>query len=194
METINFRNKQYTVIEKLKNKKLHVKYNDKDFIIVPFDSYNNFSSYISNYKLLRKNKVEMPKILKKDKKGFMLLEQFIVGEPVAKLLAEDRFDRQKGYNEIFRIYRNNRFAKIALSYKPNNFIKHKKYFYYVSNEIYNFNQSTAFERSNDIYLWMDTYDQKRYCESFGYTYKPRALLKDGPELKKQLALLCVANW
>lgn len=193
MDIIKFKNKDYLIKKKLSNNKLLVTYKNKDFIIVPFDTYMAFSNYVDNKKRLKKNKVEMPKIIKKDKKALLVLEQYIEGESLLKVIAENRLDEKK-YEELFRIYRNNRFAKIALSLKPENFIQHKKYFYYISEEIAPIKNVVAFERSDDILLWMNTENQKRYIEAKGYSYLDRTLLKEGGELNKQIALLCVAHW
>jgi len=192
METITFKNKQYNIIEKYKNNKIHVEFKNKHFVIVPFNTYNAFSAYLSNKKMLKKYKVEISKVLKKDKKGLMILEQYIDGIPVIKILADNDFD-EKCINELFRIYRNNRFAKIALDYKPENFVKHKKYFYYIDDSIYQYTDRTAFEKSEDIYLYIGSDAQERYIKSRGYQYKDRIQYKGG-ELNKQIVLFCVAHW
>lgn len=193
METIKFKNKEYEVIEKFPNKKLHVKRKKKEFVIVPFDNQEAFNSYLINKKQLKKNKVEMTKVLKKDQAGLLVLEQYIEGENLMEIIASNRLD-DTCYKELFRIYRNNRFATILLNYKPENFIKHKKYFYYVSDYIIPMNKGIAFERGDDILLWLNTPEQKRYITSKGYTYLDRMMLTSSAEVKKKIALTCVSYW
>ena len=193
METIKFKNKDYEIVKKLTNKKLHVKFKNKDFIMVPFDSFEAFEAYLTNKKTLKKNKVEMAKVLKKDKVGLLVLEQYIKGENLMEIIASNRLD-DLCLKELFRVYRNNRFAQILLSYKPENFIKHKKYFYYVSDVIIPLAQGIAFERGDDILLWLSTNEQKRYITSKGYTYLDRMMLTSDAEVKKKIALTCVSYW
>lgn len=193
METINFKKREYTIIKKLSNNKLHVRYKDKDYVIVPFNNYTNFSLYLGHKKVLAKAKVEMCKILKKDKKAFLILEEFIHGEIATKIIAENRLEK-KYYEELFRVFRNNRFAKIALNYKPENFVFHRKNFYYLSDEVMKYDKDISFEKTDDILLWMSTKEAKQYCEKHNYAYVDRYLYKEGGELNKQLALLCVSFW
>ena len=193
METIKFKNKDYEIVKKLPNKKLHVKRKDKDFIIVPFDNIEAFNTYLLNKKALKKNKVEMSKVLKKDVNGLLILEQYIQGENLMALIATNRIGDME-LKELFRIYRNNRFAQILLSYKPENFVKHKKYFYYISDFITPMNKGIAFERGDDILLWISTEQQKRYITSKGYTYLDRMMLTNSGEIKKKIALMCVSYW
>lgn len=193
METIKFKNKEYEVMEKLPNKKLHVKRKNKEFVIVPFDNQEAFNSYFLNKKTLKKNKVEMTKILKKDPTGLLILEQYIQGENLMEIIASNRLD-DPCLKEIFRIYRNNRFAGVLLNYKPENFVKHKKYFYYVSDYVISLKDGIAFERGDDILLWLNTNNQKNYITSKGYTYLDRMLLTNDAEIKKKIALTCVTYW
>ncbi|MCQ2795323.1 MAG: hypothetical protein MJ214_03875 [Bacilli bacterium] len=193
METIKFKNKDYEIVNKLDNKKLHVKRNDKDFIIVPFDNVEAFNAYLTNKKLLKKNKVERSKVLKKDKVALLVLEQFIKGENLLSIIASNRLD-DVCLKELFRVYRNNRFAQVLLSYKPENFVKHKKYFYYISDTIMPLSQGIAFERGDDILLWLNTNKQKQYVINKGYQYLDRMMLTSEAEIKKKIALVCVANW
>ena len=193
METIKFKNKDYEIVKKLVNKKLHVKRKGKDFIIVPFDTVEALNSYLTNKKFLKKNKVEMSKVLKKDTQGLLVLEQFISGDDLMEIIASNRLD-ETCLKELFRVYRNNRFAQILLSYKPENFIKHKKYFYYVSDVVMPMNKGIAFERGDDILLWMNTENAKRYVLAHNLEFKDRELVKEGGELNKQIALLCVSYW
>ena len=193
METIKFKKKEFEVIKKYSNNKILAKFKDKQYIIVPFDNDADMRNYLMCKKALKRNKVEMSKVIKKDKKGLLVLEQYIQGESLLDIIAKNALGEDH-YNELFRIYRNNRFAKIALSYKPENFIKRKKYFYYLSSEIYNYNETKAFERGSDVLLWMNTENQKNYIESKGYTYQDREIMKGGPVLRKQIALLCVKHW
>lgn len=193
METIKFKNKDYEIVKKLANKKLHVKRKDKNFIIVPFDNPEAFNTYLARKKSLKKNKVEMSKVLKKDKNALLVLEQFIEGENLMAIIASNRLD-DLCLKEIFRIYRNNRFAQVLLSYKPENFVKHKKYFYYVADTIMPMNQGIAFERGDDILLWLSTEEQKRYITNKGYTYLDRMMLTNSAEIKKKIALTCVTYW
>ncbi|MCQ2795912.1 MAG: hypothetical protein MJ213_01195 [Bacilli bacterium] len=193
METIKFKNKDYEIVSKLANKKIHVKRKNKHFIIVPFDSAESFNSYVFNKKALKKNKVEMSKVLKKDKAALLVLEQFIEGENLMAIIASNRLD-DVCLKELFRVYRNNRFAQILLSYKPENFVKHKKYFYYVSDAITSMKDGIAFERGDDILLWLNTNKQKQYIINKGYQYLDRMMLTSEAEIKKKIALVCVANW
>lgn len=193
METIKFKNKEFEIVNKLANKKLHVKRKDKHFIIVPFDNAESFNSYLINKKSLKKNKVEMSKVLKKDKNSLLVLEQFIEGENLMAIIASNRLD-DVCLQELFRVYRNNRFAQILLSYKPENFVKRKKYFYYISDAITPMKQGIAFERGDDILLWLNTNKQKQYIINKGYQYLDRMMLTSDAEIKKKIALVCVANW
>ena len=193
METIKFKNKDYEIIKKLPNKKIHVKFKGKDFIIVPFDSLDAFNTYLLNKKCLKKNKVEMSKIVKKDKVALLILEKYIEGENLVDIIASNRLG-EDDLKELFRIYRNNRFAGILLSYKPENFVKHKKYFYYLSDTVMKSNQGIAFERGDDILLWLNTEEQKRYIISKGKNYLDRMMLTNPGEVKKKIALTCVSYW
>lgn len=193
MEKIKFRNKEFDVVEIFLNKKIHVKYKNRDFVIVPFNTIEDYETYLKHKKVLKKCKIEMPKIIKKDRAKLLLLEQYIEGENLLNIIAANRLDN-KMYEELFRIYRNNRFAKILLNYKPENFVKHRKYFYYTSSEVTTIDRGIAFERSDDILLWMNTENQKRYIESKKLIYVDRNLYTNQGEIKKQIALLCVSYW
>ena len=193
METIKFKNKDYEIVKKLTNKKLHVKFKNKNFMIVPFDTLEAFDAYLTNKKTLKKNKVEMAKVLKKDKKALLILEQYIDGESLMDIIASNRLD-EACLKELFRVYRNNRFAQILLSYKPENFVKRKKYFYYVSDYIIPLKDGIAFERGDDILLWLNTNNQKNYITSKGYNYLDRMMLTSDAETKKKIALVCVSYW
>mgnify|MGYP003331603409 CR=1 FL=1 len=74
------------------------------------------------------------------------------------------------------------------------FIKHKKYFYYVSDVVMPMNKGIAFERGDDILLWLSTNKQKQYIINKGYQYLDRMMLTSEGEIKKKIALVCVANW
>jgi len=193
METIKFNEKDFNVVEVFKNKKILVTRNDKKYIIIPFTTIEGLNNYLRNKKELKRNKVEASKVIKVDKKGLLALENYVTGRSLLNACAYNLLDA-RAYLELFRIYRNNRFARIALSYKPENFIYHGKYFYYVSDEIYGLNDKSAFEKSEDIKLWLNSNAQKRYVESKGYKYLSRDIIKDGGELNKRIVLLCTANW
>ncbi len=193
METIKFNQKEYNVLNVYKNKKILVSRNNKKYIIVPFSSTEDLKKYLANKKEIKRNRIECSKVLKVDKNGILVLEKYIDGEDLLKVAATNRIDTLC-YREIFRIYRNCRFAGIALNYKPENFVAHGKYFYYISDEIYKIKDRQTFEKSDDIHLWMNTNSQKRYVESRGFKYLDRPLIKDGGELNKKVVLLCTANW
>lgn len=192
METINFRNKIFNILNKLENNKLHVSYKNKDFIIVPFDNANDFNVYVKHKKYLKQNRIEMSKIKKLDKKRLLILEEFIDGEILTKIIAENKFN-EKLYEELFRVFRNNRFAKISLDYKPNNFILKGKYFYYINENVFVYNERNSFEKTDDILLWVNSKNQKDYVEKNGYKYEDRKILSGG-ELNKEITLICVKNW
>lgn len=193
METINFKHKVFNIVETYHNHKIHAEYKGKDYIIVPFNDATALSVYLSNKKVLKKNKVKMPRILKKDRQGLMVLEEYIPGESLVKVIAENRLS-DLYYTELFRVYRQNRFAGIAISYKPEHFIYYKKWFYYLGDFVGNFKQEIVFESSDDILLWLATENAERYVKARGYTFATRKLLKPGGELNKQIALTCVKYW
>jgi len=193
MDTIKLNGKEYNVVEVYKNKKILATRNNKKYIIIPFTTIEGLNNYLKNKKEIKRNKIEASKVLKVDKQGLLVLENFITGRSLLNVCAYNLLDA-RAYLELFRVYRNNRFAKVALSYKPENFVYHGKYFYYISDEIYNFTDKTAFEKSEDIKLWLNSNAQKRYIESKGYKYLSRDLIKDGGELNKKIVLLCTANW
>lgn len=193
MEQINFKKKVFTIMKTYRNHKIHVQYKNKDFVIVPFNDSASLSTYLSNKKVLKKNKVKMPKIIKKDRRGLMLLEEYIPGRSALEIIAKNELDKTY-YTELFRVYRQNRFAKIAINYKPEYFTYYKKWFYYLGESVTRYNQNTAFERSDDILLWLNTENAKRYVTSHQLEFKDRELIKAGGELNKQIALLCVTYW
>ena len=193
MSQINFRRHTYEIVETYANHKIHVKAKDKDFVIIPFNDGIALSLYLSNKKVLKKNKVKMPKILKKDREGLMILEEYIPGRSALDIIAKNELDKTY-YNELFRVYRQNRFAKIAINYAPANFIYYKKWFYYLSDCVARFQTDTAFERGDEILLWMNTEKAKQYVINHQMVFQDRPLLKEGGELNKQIALLCVSYW
>lgn len=193
MAIIQLKRKTYEVIETYHNHKMHVKRKGKDFIIIPFASIEDFKAYLAKKKILRRNKVKMPKLCQKDKKGLYILEQYIPGESAVKIIAENRLDATY-YKELFRVYRQNRFAGISISYRPEYFIYLKKWFYYLGDYVGDYKKDITFESSEDILLWMNTENAERYCKAHGYTYVTRETLKPGANLNKQLALLCVQYW
>lgn len=193
MDTIKFLDKEYKILEKFRSKKLLVERNNKRYVIVPFNDEKSLNGFLNNKKILKKMKVEMAKVLKVDYKGLMVLEQYVIGESATSILAMNRLTDYE-WMELFRVYRNNRFAQILLNYEPNNFVKHGKWFYYVGCEVTPINKGIAFERSNEILCWLNTPEQKKYIASKGYPYFERELINSSAETKKKIALLCTAFW
>lgn len=193
MGIIELNKKQFTFLQKLGPNKTLVERNHKRFVIISFENMDALKQYLSHKKTLAKMKVEMSKVLKVDKKNLLVLENYIIGESLASILSMDRIT-DDDYMELFRVYRNNRFAKILLNYKPDNFIKTNKGFYYTSDEVTSSDSGIAFERSDDILLWINTEKQKKYIERLGIPYFERVLITNSGEIKKKIALLCTAFW
>ncbi len=185
MKTVQFKNIFYDVCKILNENEILARYvvelKGKKVVFV---YHKHFNDYLSDLKKLKKYGIQIPKIIKIDKKSNLIIQEHIDGISVFDLLKnEDLGD--KVFNEIFMIYKFCRFSNINLDYSPDNYLFDGKRLFYTSNYYGVFEQDESFE-DKGIYYWLYGKIYTKLLIERGFEINKTRLLTDQEARKKAI--------
>lgn len=191
MDKINFKNKQFDVIKQLGNKTYLVNVKNKKFVVKQFvEGTNQFPYFLSHAKILKIAGINIPKIVKIDKKNQKVMMEYIDGENVFDTLIKHDLDGDY-YSAIFEQswYGDN--EKITLDFHPDKWImsKDKKLYYLGFDYVDGLSAETEF-KTIMIKFWFFTKEFFNYASSLGYEVD-RSRLKEEYVINKEIVLTVV---
>lgn len=141
---------------------------------------NKLNSELRDYKTLLELGIPMPKLLSFDRKKQILVKEYMNGDTLAKITADNKLN----IGHIFQIfdmcstlYPN----RLNIDYFPTNFMEHQGVLYYVDYECSLYSDEWNFENWG-IYFLANQAGMKRFIESGEYT----ALIENGKPIKNGL--------
>lgn len=195
MDSIVFKKKSYSIEKVIKEENdcsIFLVSDEADkFLIKKFSSYSDMIGELELKKRLKRYGINVPKILKKDKKSSSYIEEFINDKTVLDELEAGELSEDY-YKEIYSIYRFCRFSKINIDFMPENFVFGNKKMYYTSVKYGPFDPKNAFELEG-VFYWIYSSQCVEHLEMLNRKVdKKRKLIV--PEANKKVALLTVLYW
>ena len=195
MEKLIVLKKEFEIISTLSedeyHKSYHVKRGDKHFFIKKFSDYPSFKASLENRKALKKNGINIPKILKSSKKELVIITQYIEGKNCLELIADSELN-DNIYEQLFHIYRFARFAKIELNYLPENYVFYKGDLYYLSEHFEPQNKNKNLENYG-IYFWFYGNECVEHLKEKELPIDKSRILQKG-EVNKKIVLTSIMKW
>lgn len=178
--------KEYEVIEKLGEHTFKVELKGKTYVAKQFDE-DHYHDFIKGYNELKISGISIPKLLKKDKKEYRVLLEYIPYEikAIDTLIKENPTEQY--LKEIFRIAWYTRNGKITIDYRPHNFAMVNDRLYYLSSFVeFGYDKAKSFELEG-IRYWFFTKEFVNYISARGISYD-KARLKDEYKTNKEIVL------
>lgn len=146
-----------------------------------------FSDYKYALKRLKASGINMPKLIKIDKKIGAVLTEYIAGDSVfSKLVCEDLSETI--LKEIFDINYLCKMNKIALDYNPHNFVIKNDKLYYINYVFDAYSKDKDFSE-NGIKLWFYTKEFRDLLCYEGYSVDQSRMKSDFQQNKDILLLV-----
>ena len=195
MEKLIAAKKEYQIISLLKEDEFHKSYKcerkGKLYFIKVFSDLASFQADALNHKTLKKNGINVPKLLKSNKKDLSNTYQFIEGENALQIIAKQDLD-EIYYEQLFHIYRFARFAKIELDYHPENYVLYKNELYYLAHDFIPQNQEKNLENFG-IYFWFYSEELAAHLKENNLPIDKKRILSKG-EVNKKIVLTSIMKW
>lgn len=195
METIKFKRKMYELLETMHEGEFHktflVSFKNKMFVLKQFVDQGSFLVELKLAKEIDKIGIRTPKILKKDKKTFSFLQEYIEGKNMLEEIAEHEIDDHT-MELMFTLYRFARFSHVDLNYYPELYKVHKDEMYYLSYDMFNQNENINFENYG-IKFWMYGDECIEHLKEKGFEIDKTRRIPSA-ELKKKIVLLSIMKW
>lgn len=164
----------------------NINYHIKNF--VDFVTFNN---YVSTHKKLVSSGVNLPKILVKDDKNKIVIEEVIMAPSIMDELLEHSLT-DSYFKQLFFIYRIARNLKLKLDYRPDSFIIKQSTLIYIKHNILKSDDNSTLENET-IRLWFYGMEFYNYCIKLGKKPDTRRVIPEN-EINKQVVLLTLDNW
>lgn len=195
MEKLIAAKKEYQIISLLKEDEFHKSYkcerNGKLYFVKVFLDAPSFQADASNHKILKKYGINIPKLIKSNKKDLTNTYQFIDGDNVLQVIARQELD-EIYYEQLFHIYRFARFSKIELDYHPENYVLYNNELYYLSHNFIPQNQEKNLENFG-IYFWFYSDELAQYLKENNLPVDKKRILSKG-EVNKKIVLTSIMKW
>lgn len=196
MENLIIRRRIYIVDHLIKSGISHdsylCKYKERSYLVKQFKSISDYQADLANYKVVKKYGINLPKLMRKDKKTFCVSFQYIDAQNMAEVIANNDASDDV-FGELFNMYRFARFSKIDLNYLPENYKYYKNSLFYLSyNEFGPAHKDKNLENYG-IYFWIYGSDCMNHLKDLGLPIdKSRLLIQ--PEVNKKIVLLSIMKW
>jgi len=138
---------------------------------------NKLSSELRDYRTLSALGIPMPKLLYLNQEKQFLIKEYITGDTLAKIVAENRFDESyiaQILNMCDRLYLNG----LNIDYFPTNFMEQRGKLYYVDYECSRYSNEWNFENWG-IYFLANQKGMKAYVDKGDYSL----LFENGKPIK-----------
>lgn len=186
MDKVVFNKREYEVIKQISESKYLICYKGKDSVLVVYNE-EDYDNFLLRYKELKISGISIPKMIKKDKKEFKILFEylnecenvlhFLISQPINELLL----------TEIFKMAWYARHSNINIDYHPDNFVIYKNQLYYLPFKVTRgFDKARSFEIEG-IRWWFYTKEFYAYCASKGFTFDKNKI-KDEYKTNKDIVL------
>lgn len=164
MENIKIKNKDFKVISQMGDNSYHASFKNKEYFVRVFENKSLFEEYLDKTMFVINNGVKHPRIKYKDKKAFIIAEEFVEGDVVLDLLIKDDL-KDEVYSQLFKNNFLARMGKISLDYDPINFLMGKDgALYYLSNSFKAYSDEESLTKK-EIRLWFYTPEFVEYLKS-----------------------------
>ena len=188
-EEIEVKRKVFTVVEQIGEHSFKVERKGQYFFLKKFESDSEkFEAFCDAEHRLRVSGIVNPKCYLYDKKTRIAVLEYVEGESCFKTLLNGELPEPviEGLFKTFWYARNDR---LALDYRPENFVFTNGKLYYIPFKVGKFVDKDSFIQ-NDIRLWFFTKDFIRYCHDQGIGVD-ESRLKSDYETNKNIALMTV---
>lgn len=194
MEAILFKHKLYEIIETLAENEQEitqlVKRKNRYFVIKAFKNIDAFYKHLETYHVFKKAGIHIPKLLRKDKKAYMLLFPYMNGDYISDLLLNGDLD-DKYFKELFDMNAFMKAAGIELDFHPDNFMYYDKTLYYMSDKYSKLSNKNVLVEDG-IRFWVPSKEGIQYLKTIDPTYTKTPL--SSAELNKMIVLLSIKYW
>ena len=180
MEEVKIGFKKYKVLETFDETTIGVERNGKLFLMR--DLHGNMKEYyriIDSYKKFSNTGIKHPKVRAKDKKRGLLIIDYIEGDNVMNLLIKDELP-EVIYEKIFFLAYMAKVEHKALNFDPELYRFDGKELYYMSEEMFEFNDETKFINKG-IRLWF-------YTNEFVELLNEKGLSGDSKRIKEDFVI------
>lgn len=195
METLNFKRKEFGLVEKLYEGEFHktflISRKNKRFVLKQFVDLGSFLTEIKQYKQVDKIGIRTPRLLKKDKKTFTLMFEYIEGKTMLEEIADHDLDDDT-LGLLFNVYRFARFSKVDLNYLPELFKVHKGELYYFSYDVFEQNEKINLENYG-IRFWLYGDECIEHLKEKGFEIDKSRKIPHA-DLNKKIVLLSIMKW
>lgn len=189
VEEIEVKRKYYQVIEKIGVRSYKVTRNNKLYFLKKFEGDDKgFEHFIDCEHRLRVSGVTSPKCQIFDKKTMIAVVDYIEGDNCFVSLQKGNL-AEEVVELLFKAFWYAKNDKIALDYRPDNFIYTNGKLFYLPYECKKYVSNESFIQ-HDIRLWFFTKDFIKYCHDKRIDVD-QSLLKSDYEINKNIALMTV---
>ena len=188
-EVIEIKRKEFEVIEQIGERTFKVQRKGQFFFMKKFglDS-EGFENFIDAEHRLRVSGICNPKCYMFDKKLRIAIIEYIEGDTCLEALLGGNLS-ETIIELLFKTFWYAKNDRLALDYRPDNFIFTNGKLYYMPFKVGKFVSNDSFIQ-NDIRLWFYTKEFIQYCHSLGISTDP-SHLKSDYETNKNIALMTV---
>lgn len=187
MEQIKVKNKTFDIIEQIGSKSFKVTRKNKTFFLRKFvEGSSELEEFVEKARELKISGVSIPKLRLIDKKGNMVLVDFIPGPTVLDILITQNLDGRY-YKRIFEAAWYAEHDKITLNFHPDNWVLYNDDLYYLP---FDFVKGYDKEKSFDLVglrYWFYTKELAAYIESKGMPVD-KSRIKDEYATNKEMVM------
>lgn len=188
-EEIEVKRKVFTVVQKIGEHSFKVERKGQFFFLKKFeDDKEKFEEFCDAEHRLRVSGVTNPKCYLYDKKARIAIIEYIEGDTCLTSLLGGSVP-EPAIALLFKTFWYAKSDRLALDYRPDNFIFANGKLYYLPFKVGIFESNESFIQ-NDIRLWFFTKDFIKYCHELGIDADTSRLLSDY-EINKGIALMTV---
>lgn len=187
MEEIKVGLKKFKIIESFDDGSFIAEKGKKKYLIRDLHGNSKeFYHIIDSYKKFLNTGIKHPKVYAKDKKKSIVVIDYIDGDNVLNMLRKNDLEEMV-YSKIFLLAYMARVEKKALNFDPENFKFDGKELYYMSEELYDFNDETKFINKG-IRFWFYTKEFAELLREKGLEVD-KSRIKPDYETNKQIVLM-----
>ncbi|NLZ15816.1 MAG: hypothetical protein GXY27_04000 [Erysipelotrichaceae bacterium] len=189
IEEIEVKRKYYQIIEQIGDRSFKVMRKDKLYFLKKFEGDNKgFEHFIDCEHRLRVSGVVSPKCQIYDKKTMIAVVDYIEGENCFDMLQKGNLP-ESIIELLFKTFWYAKNDKIALDYRPENFVYANEKLYYLPYNCGKYLSNESFIQ-HDIRLWFITKEFIKYCHEKRVDIN-QSMLKSDYEVNKNIALMTV---
>ena len=188
-EIIEIKRKEFEVLEQIGDRSFKVERKGQIFFMKKFENdEKGFEEFVEAEHRLRVSGVTNPKCYLYDKKLRIAIIEYIEGENCLEALLDGELS-ETIIEQLFKTFWYAKSDRLALDYRPDNFIFTNGKLYYLPFKASKFVSKESFIQE-DIRLWFYTKEFIKYCHSLGID-TDQSHLKSDYETNKNIALMTV---